>query len=178
LRPGEGRSRPLDPRDLSADSNREMKNVIEVQVKAAIPTNGGCAVFLGTDEKVFVIYIDQMVGAAIMMFVQNLPIERPQTHDLFGHVLCALGAKVQRVVINDVQDGVYFGRLILSAENELIEKKIVEIDARPSDCIALAIQAEAPIYVDHKVWNLVEDMSEMLEKVEHFGSDETEELND
>lgn len=150
-----------------------MKNVVEVQVKAAVPTNGGCAVFLGTDEKSFVIYIDQMVGAAIMMFVRDLPKERPQTHDLFGHVLCALGAKVQRVVINDVQDGVYFGRLILSAENELAEKKIVEIDARPSDCIALAIQSSSPIYVDHKVWDVVEDMSEVLEKVERFEGDET-----
>jgi bifunctional DNase/RNase len=146
-----------------------MKNaVVEVQIKAALPTNGGCAVFLGTEEKVFVIYVDQMVGGAIMMFVNNVPKERPQTHDLFGHVLSALGAKVQRVVVNDVQDGVYFGRLILSAENELAEKKIVEIDARPSDCIALAVQSGAPIYIDRAVWDVVEDMTEVLEKVDGF----------
>jgi bifunctional DNase/RNase len=146
-----------------------MKNaVVEVQIKAALPTNGGCAVFLGTEEKVFVIYVDQMVGGAIMMFVNNVPKERPQTHDLFGHVLSALGAKVQRVVVNDVQDGVYFGRLILSAENELAEKKIVEIDARPSDCIALAAQSGAPIYIDRAVWDVVEDMTEVLEKVDGF----------
>ena len=74
--------------------------VIEVEVKAALPTNGGCAVFLGTEEKSFVIYVDQMVGGAIMMFLKSVPKERPQTHDLFGHVLTALGAKVQRVVIS------------------------------------------------------------------------------
>ena len=44
-----------------------------------------------------------MVGNAIMMLMKDLPLERPQTHDLFGHVLEALGAKVQRVVINDLK---------------------------------------------------------------------------
>ncbi len=147
----------------------EMNNaVVEVEVKAALPTSGGCAVFLGTDEKVFVIYVDQMVGGAILMFMRDLPKERPQTHDLFGHTLAALGAKVQRVVVNDVKDGVYFGRLILSSENELSEKKIVEIDARPSDCIALAVQSGAPIYVVRDVWDAVEDMSDVLGKVEGF----------
>ena len=76
-------------------------DVVEVEVKGTLPTNGGCAVFLGNEEKVFVIYIDQMVGNAIMMFMKDAPLERPQTHDLFGHVLEALGAKVQRVIIND-----------------------------------------------------------------------------
>ena len=119
-----------------------MKNaVVEVQLKATLPTNGGCAVFLGNDDKVFVIYVDQMVGAAIMMFLKEITKERPQTHDLFGHALSALGAKVQRVVINDFNDGVFFGRLIPAAENELTEKKIIEIDARPSECIAMATQA-------------------------------------
>lgn len=144
--------------------------VVEIQVKATVPTNGGCAVFLGTDEKAFVIYVDQMVGAAIMMAIKDLPKERPQTHDLFGHALSALGAKVQRVVVNDFKDGVYFGRLILSAENELEEKKIIEIDARPSDCIALAVQFSAPIYITKPVWDGVEDMSGVLEQVDGLES--------
>ena len=146
-------------------------------MKAAIPTNGGCAVFLGTDEKVFVIYIDQMVGAAIMMFMRDVAKERPQTHDLFAHALEALGAKVQRIVINDARDGVYFGRLILCAENELQERKIVELDARPSDSIALAVQADAPIYVAREVWDSVEDMSEVLGKLEGFEFGEEGDLN-
>ena len=102
--------------------------VVEVDVKGTLPTNGGCAVFLGNEDKVFVIYIDQMVGNAIMMLMKDLPLERPQTHNLFGHVLEALGAKVQRVVINDFKDEVYYGRLILKVENELEEKKILEIE--------------------------------------------------
>ena len=101
--------------------------VVEVQVKAAIPTNGGCAVFLGNDEKVFVIYIDQMVGAAIMMYMRDISKERPQTHDLMADILLALGAKIQRVIINHFDAGVYYARLIIACENELQEKKIIEI---------------------------------------------------
>ena len=141
-------------------------DVVEVEVKGTLPTNGGCAVFLGNEEKVFVIYIDQMVGNAIMMFMKDTPLERPQTHDLFGDVLEALGAKVQRVIINDFKDEVYFGRLILKVENEIEEKKILEIDARSSDCIALAVKFDAPVYVAKKVLEKTEDVSEVFHRVE------------
>ena len=97
-------------------------DVVEVEVKGTLPTNGGCAVFLGNEEKVFVIYIDQMVGNAIMMLMKDMATERPQTHDLFSDVLKALGANVQRVVINDYIDEVFYGRLILTVENEIEEK--------------------------------------------------------
>jgi bifunctional DNase/RNase len=146
------------------------KGVTEINVKAILPTSGGCAVFLGNDTKVFVIYVDQMVGAAIGMFMNKQPKERPQTHDLMVDLLTALGARVQRVVINDFKDGVYYARIILAAENELHEQKIVEIDARPSDSIALAVQQEAPIYISASVWDAVEDMTEVLQKMEGFGA--------
>src|SRR5215469_9084285 len=72
----------------------------------------------------------------------------PLTHDLLANILRALEAKVDRVIVNDLKHGTYFARLVLSAENELNQKKIIEIDARPSDCIAMAIQQSAPIYVN------------------------------
>ena len=55
------------------------------------------------------------------------------------------------------------------AENELEERKIIEIDARPSDSIALAVQSEAPIFVASHVWEAVEDMSIVLKKMEENG---------
>ncbi len=143
--------------------------LLEIEVRAVLPTSGGCAVFLGTDEKVFVIYVDQTVGAAITMFMRATPKPRPQTHDLIADILLALGAKVDRVVINDFHDGVYFARLIISCENEMQQKKIVELDARPSDSMAMAIQQESPIYITDEVWDEVEDMSEVLAKMEERG---------
>jgi len=142
------------------------KSVVEVEVKNVLATSAGSAVFLGNEEKVFVIYVDHAVGSAINMFLQGTPKPRPQTHDLFGNALIALGARVSRVVINDFSDTVYYARLIVEAENELEARKIVEIDARPSDSIALAVQAEAPILVASHVWDLVEDMSIVLKKME------------
>jgi bifunctional DNase/RNase len=153
------------------------KAVVEVQVRAVIPTSGGCAVFLGNPEKVFVIYVDQSVGAAITMFMRGTQKERPLTHDLLANILRALGAQVERVIINDLKRGTYFARMILSAENELHQKKIIEIDARPSDCIAMATQQNASLYVSREVWDEVEDMSEVLRKMEeeNTGAGEEEE---
>lgn len=142
------------------------KPVIEAQVRAVLPFNNGRAVFIGNDEKVFVIYVDESVGSAISMFINKTPKERPLTHDLMGHLMKALGAKVERVIINDLKSETYFARLIISAENELFEKKLVELDGRPSDCLALAIQQGAPIYVSREVWEEVEDRSDVLKQLE------------
>ncbi len=142
------------------------KQVVPVNVRAILPYNNGRAVFVGNEHKVFVIYVDESVGAAIAMFINNTPKERPLTHDLLGHLLAALGAKVERVIINDLKTETYFARLIISAENELHAKKIIELDGRPSDCIALAIQQGAPVYVASEVWEEVEDRSDILKKME------------
>jgi bifunctional DNase/RNase len=139
-------------------------DVIQIQVKGVLPTTNGCAVFVGNDEKTFVIYVDHSVGAAITMFLRNTPKERPLTHDLIGHIFTGLGVRMERVIINDLKNSTYFARLILHAENEL-GKKILEIDARPSDCIALAVQQKCPIYVANKVFGAVDDMSEVLKRM-------------
>ena len=146
------------------------KPVVEVQVRAVAATSGGCAVFLGNEDKVFVMFVDQSVGRAITMFMQGTQKERPLTHDLLANILRALGAKIERVVVNDLKRSNYFARLVLSAENESQQKKIIEIDARPSDCIAMATQQRAPIYVSLDVWDEVEDMTEALRKMQEEGS--------
>jgi len=145
------------------------KTVIEVQVRAVLPTSGGCAVFIGNNDKVFIIYVDQTVGSAITMFMRDITKERPLTHDLMAHLMTALGAKVERVIINDLKNATYYARAIIRAENELQQKKIIELDARPSDCIAMATQQKAPIYVSQEVWDEVDDMSDVLRKMEEEG---------
>ena len=77
------------------------KGVVEVDVKGLLPTSGGCAVFLGNDEKIFVIYVDQMVGSAIMMFLRDQPKERPQTHDLMVDLLTAFADGLFLVFVDD-----------------------------------------------------------------------------
>ncbi|MCP5560147.1 MAG: bifunctional nuclease family protein [Verrucomicrobiaceae bacterium] len=142
------------------------RDVVEAQVRAVLPLEGSFAVFLGNAEKTFVIYVDESVGTAISMFMRGVPKERPLTHDLLGHMLKAFGGKVERVVINDVHGSIFHARLILSAENELHARKVIELDARPSDSIAMATQTGAPIFVAQKVWDEVQDMSEALVEIE------------
>lgn len=142
-----------------------MKNgVIPIQVVGVIPTNRGCAIFVGNKEKTFTIYVETTVGQAIAMFMQGTPKERPLTHDMIGHIFTGLGVSVQRVIINDLKNSTYFARLILKQENEL-GQKIIEVDARPSDCIALAVQAKAPLFVSQAVFDEAEDMTEVLKKL-------------
>jgi bifunctional DNase/RNase len=69
------------------------KPVVEVHIRAIAATSDGFAVFLGNQEKAFVIFVDQSVGAAIAMFMQGTKKERPLTHDLVANILRALGAK-------------------------------------------------------------------------------------
>jgi bifunctional DNase/RNase len=139
---------------------------VEVSIKGLMPTANGCAVFLGNDEKVFVIYVDPSVGSAISMTISGVKKERPLTHDLIGHMLLGFEITLERVIINDfvVNDGTYFARIILHMQNEL-GRKFLELDARPSDSIVLALQQRRPIFVARKVFDPAEDMSEILERV-------------
>jgi bifunctional DNase/RNase len=86
-----------------------------------------------------------------------------------AHLMTAVGAHVERIIINDLKNATYYARMIIRAENELQQKKIIELDSRPSDCIAMAVQQKAPIYVSQEVWDEVDDMSDVLRKMEEEG---------
>jgi len=143
--------------------------VVPVSVKGVMPTSSGCAVFLGNEEKTFVIYVDQGIGEAIQRAVDDARAERPMTHDLMLTMLDGLGAEVERVVINHVDQGTFFARLIISMENEL-GHKIIELDARPSDSMVMALASDKPIYVAQAVIDNVDDMTEILAKILEQGS--------
>ena len=151
-----------------------MKNeVVPVQIRGILPANNSCALFVGTDKKVFVIQVEPQMGAIIGMFLRDTPKERPLTHDLINRVFLGFGITVERVIITDLKNSTYFARLILLQQNELhTEKKIVELDARPSDCLALAAAQKKPVFVSAKLFESVEDMSSVLEKMNESGEPE------
>ena len=149
-----------------------MKNdVVTVQIRGILPANSGCALFVGNDEKVFVINVEPQMGQVIGMFLRETPKERPLTHDLMQNMFKGFGISVERVVITELKNSTYFARLILTQENEL-GRKLVEIDARPSDCLALASAQKCKIYVSRQLFDQVEDMSEVLDKINEGESDE------
>ena len=136
---------------------------IHVTVKGLVPTPTGCGVFLSNERKVIAIFVDHSVAAAITMSIHKIKKPRPLTHDLIGSIFAGFGINVQKVVINDLKDDTFFARLYLVQEAET-GKNMVEIDARPSDSIALALQQGCPIYVSPKVWDAAEDMTWALEQ--------------
>jgi len=141
---------------------RAMSDLVRVEPIALLPTQAGCAVFLGNGKKAIVFYIDPAVGAAINASLGGQQPPRPLTHDLYLLTLQAFGAKVARAVIVNMENEIYYARLILEAENEIMERKIIELDARPSDCLALIVRCGAPFYVVRKLWDSLEDMSRVL----------------
>ncbi|MGH2348637.1 MAG: bifunctional nuclease family protein [bacterium] len=92
------------------------------------------------------IWIGQAEATAIAMELQGVKPPRPMTHDLLRTVLTELTVNVIRVIVTDVKDSTYYAEVHLASNgNNLV------VDSRPSDAIALALRAEAPIFVSDKV---------------------------
>lgn len=139
-----------------------MADLVRVEPIALLPTQAGCAVFLGDGTKAIVFYIDPGVGASINASLSGHLPPRPLTHDLYLLTLEAFGAKVSRAVIVSMKDEIYYARLIIEAQNEIMQRKIIELDARPSDCLAVVVRCGAPLYVVRDLWDSLQDMSQVL----------------
>ena len=140
------------------------ESVSPILIKAVIPSNNGAAIFLKESEKTFIVYMDKDNGEAIQMALEGEIHERPLTHQLIHNMLKGMGAEVERVVINDLELATYYARIILSMENE-VAHKIIELDARPSDAIVLAVLFGKPLYASQTVIDKVEDMTDIYEKI-------------
>lgn len=97
-------------------------------------------------HRVVPIWIGHPEATAIMLAVQGIEPPRPLTHDLMMRIVEATGFTVERVEINRVDEGTFFAALVLSGEG-----RSVVIDARPSDCLALAVRAGCPVLVAEEV---------------------------
>lgn len=107
-------------------------------------------IILGTDAKRFAIYTDPAVGRNIQVYLTEESKPRPFTHDLMNAIFQGFGIKPLQIVINNVEDTIYFARIYL--EQQIGDQKtILEIDARPSDCITLALLNNIPVFCRKEV---------------------------
>jgi bifunctional DNase/RNase len=97
-------------------------------------------------ERVFPIVIGLTEAVAIERRLMGQVPPRPQTHELLAQVIEALGAKIDRVVVNDLRQGTFYARLILKQG-----ERLVDVDSRPSDALALGVATDVPIYVEDHV---------------------------
>jgi len=94
------------------------------------------------------IWIGPAEGMAIAAALQNQSFPRPLTHDLIAGIINELGAKVEQVIITDLKDDTFFASLVLSLRGQ-----VYNIDARPSDSIAIALRCNAGIFIDQQVFD-------------------------
>jgi len=142
-----------------------------VQIRGILPAHSGAAIFLGNEEKVFIIQVEAAMAQVIGNFLSEAPKERPLTHDLMSDVFKGFDIEVERVVVTELKNSTYFARMILKMENEL-GVKIVELDARPSDCLAIAASQNVPVYVTDSLFEEAEDMSEVLDQINQSREEE------
>ena len=141
----------MEEEKISKTGDEVKVRVIGVFV-ANIPEAPSPVVFLeaeGEEDKIIPIYIGSSEAFSIQTSLEKKPYPRPLTHDLMISVFNGLGIKIKKIIIDDLSDGIYFSRLIITRNGEE-----VEFDARPSDCIALAVRVDAPIYVSRRVLEL------------------------
>ncbi len=100
------------------------------------------------------IWVGIFEANAIALQLENVTTPRPMTHDLLKNMIAELNAQVSRIVINDLRDSTFFARILL-----IIGGRTLEVDARPSDAIALALRVEAPIFVAQTVLDQAQTIS-------------------
>lgn len=98
------------------------------------------------DKRPLPIWIDVPEARAIALELEHVSLPRPLTHDLIRNILQSLGATLQRVTITELRNNTYFAMLSLA-----VRDKTVQVDSRPSDAIAVALRAKAPIFVSAQV---------------------------
>lgn len=122
-----------------------LSELIQLSFDKIMQTRSYTVIILTARDKKFAIYTDPSIGRALQMHLTGVEKQRPLTHDLIDCIFKGMDIKIKQVVINDIQDTIYFARLFL--EQQIGNTRhIIEIDARPSDCITLALMNNVPVF--------------------------------
>jgi hypothetical protein len=125
--------------------------LLEMEVSGlALDPNGNTPIILLKSlegERTLPIWIGILEAASIAMALQKVEFARPMTHDLFKNFLDTIKMAIEKVEICDIKESTYFARIHFSGSG----KSAMTMDARPSDAIAMALRAKAPIFCEEKV---------------------------
>jgi len=119
-------------------------------------------IVLVNDKKALPIYVSHTQAESIMNGLKGIRFHRPLTHDLFIQVINSMGGSIKKVVIDDLAEGIFLAKLYIEYERNGEVEEVV-LDARPSDCIALAVREGCDIYVaEHVLAEAGRDRAEFL----------------
>lgn len=128
--------------DVAAELRMEIKGLM-LDPSSNVPI----VILKQADSQIFLpIWIGVFEANAIALQIEGVESPRPMTHDLLRATLELLGATVDRIVISELKDNTFYARIHLQRNGQALE-----IDARPSDAIALALRTESPIFVRQHV---------------------------
>lgn len=124
--------------------------MLEVKVRGVgiDPKTMSTVLLLSSGEKILPIFIGVAEATAIASELEGTKSQRPQTHDLFIIMLGRLKSRIEKVIISDIKDNTYLAVMTIVQEGA---EKEMEIDARPSDAVALALKSKAPIYLSENL---------------------------
>src|SRR6202165_1528555 len=135
-----------------------MSELVPMSIKGLMldpVSNSPIVVLKDEEEKFFLpIWVGIFEANAIALQLENVTTPRPMTHDLLRNMISGLDARVTRVVINELRDPTFFAQIRV-----ITGGRTMEIDARPSDAIALALRTEAPIFVAQSVLEQAQTIS-------------------
>jgi bifunctional DNase/RNase len=139
-----------------------MNELVPMSIKGLMldpVSNSPIVVLKDEEEKFFLpIWVGIFEANAIALQLENVSTPRPMTHDLLKSAIAQLDARVTRIVINDLRDSTFFAQIRVMV-NRGGDDTMLELDARPSDAIALALRTEAPIYVAQSVLDQAQTIS-------------------
>ena len=128
--------------------------LVEVKIGALIMdpnSNSPIVVLKGVDsDTILPIWVGAFAANAIALEIEKIVPQRPMTHDLIRNLITEIGYRVVRVIITDLRENTFYALIELSDENG----KIVTLDARPSDAIALALRSDCAIFAEQKVLDI------------------------
>lgn len=133
--------------------------LVPINFNKVMQTRAYTVFVLGNEEKQFAIYTDPHVGLNIQTHITEKNYPRPLTHDMIDMIFDGFDIKILQIVIDDVQDTVYYARLFIQQQIE-DKKQILEIDCRPSDCLTLALMKNIPIFCKKEVLEKVVPLEE------------------
>lgn len=124
--------------------------MILTKIKQLFLSNVGFVVLLANeeDERVLPIFIGAAEAQSIAIWINKVDVPRPLTHDLLKNMLDFMECRLLRVEIWKLEEGTFYGRLVLNKDGSELN-----VDSRPSDAIALALRCEVPMYVSRQVMN-------------------------
>ena len=124
-----------------------MIRVVVDSIRVSLLTQHRVVVLRETDSRRYLpIWIGPFEADAIAVAIQGHEPQRPMTHDLLKAMIGDLGGQLAHIMVNDIQDNTFFARIVIEQNGRL-----VEVDSRPSDAIALAVRTDVPIFVEARV---------------------------